>query len=223
MVKRYRKAPGPIQAVLFDMDGVVTDTEKLYARFWMEAARHYGYPMTWTQALSLRSRGSMEGQALMEGWFGPGVRYEQLREKRIAVMDDYIQRHGVEAKAGIHRLLDELDRRGIPAAITSSSPRQRIQDYLTQLNLYHRFAQICSGYEVAKGKPEPDIYLHGAARLGVKPEFCLALEDSPAGILSAHRAGCLPVLIPDLDGADEATVPLLYAQVDTLACVVELL
>lgn len=212
-----------IKGVLFDMDGVVTDTEKLYARFWMEAAHVYGYPMTRDQALCLRSRGGMEGQALMEGWFGPGVRYEKLRAKRIEGMDAFIAEHGVEAKAGIYELLDALDERGIPAAITSSSPQERIRDYLTSLGIYHRFAKICSGYEVEKGKPEPDIYLYGAAQLGLAPDDCLALEDSPAGILSAHRAGCKPVLIPDLDEADEHTRALLYAQVKTLADVMELL
>ncbi|MDO5401274.1 MAG: HAD family phosphatase [Eubacteriales bacterium] len=212
-----------VRGVLFDMDGVVTDTEKLYARFWMEAARFYGCPMTWEQALCLRSRGGMEGQALMDRWFGPGVSYRALREKRIAGMDDFIARHGVEAKPGIYQRLDELEARGIPAAITSSSPPERIRDYLTSLGIYHRFAKICSGYQVPRGKPEPDIYLFGAAQLGLDPGACLALEDSPAGILSAHRAGCLPVLIPDLDEADEDTRPLLYAQVKTLADVIELL
>lgn len=205
------------------MDGLVLDTEKLYARFWMEAAHFYGYPMTMEQALCLRSLGSTDGQALMESWFGPGIRYQTLRAKRIEGMEAFIEANGVEPKPGIYELLDYLDTHGISAAITSSSPPERIKAHLSSLGLYHRFSKICSGYEVPKGKPEPDIYLHGAAALGLRPEECLALEDSPAGILSAYRAGCLPVLIPDLDAPGDSTIPLLYAEADTLADVMELL
>ena len=82
---------------------------------------------------------------------------------------------------------------------------------------------MVTGYDVPQGKPEPDIYLRGAAELGLPPEGCLALEDSPAGILSAYRAGCLPVLIPDLDTPGEDTLSLLYAKADTLSDVVGLL
>ena len=138
-------------------------------------------------------------------------------------MDAYIREHGVEPKPGIWELMDCLDARGIPAAITSSSPVSRIREYLTPLGLYHRFAKICSGHDVPNGKPAPDIYLHGAAQLGLRPEECLALEDSPTGILSAYRAGCLPVMIPDLDQPGEETLSLLYARADSLTNIIGLL
>ena len=73
------------------------------------------------------------------------------------------------------------------------------------------------------GKPEPDIYLYGAACLNLRPEECLALEDSPTGILSAHRAGCLPVMIPDQDQPTEDTIQLLYAKADSLSDIISLL
>ena len=145
------------------------------------------------------------------------------RPARIELMDAFIEREGVAAKPGIDTLLDALEQRGIPCAITSSSPRQRLECYLTPLNLYHRFAKVVTGYDVPKGKPEPDIYLRGAAELGLQPGECLALEDSPAGILSAYRADCLPVLIPDQDCPGEDTLSLLYARADTLADIVTLL
>ena len=138
-------------------------------------------------------------------------------------MDAFVAEEGVVPKPGISELLDALDARGIPCAITSSSPRQRLQSYLTPLNLYHRFHKVVTGYDVPKGKPEPDIYLRGAAELGLAPNECLALEDSPAGILSAYRAGCLPVLIPDQDTPGDDTLSLLYAKADTLTDVITLL
>ena len=216
-------AARPIRGVLFDMDGLVLDTEKLFSRFWMAACQIYGYPMTVEQSLKMRSLSKTAGQEMLCAFFGPGISYPQVRAKRIKLMDAFIKEHGVEPKPGIFQLMDALEERGIPAAITSSSPVSRIEEYLKPLGLYHRFAKICSGHEVPNGKPAPDIYLHGAAQLGLKPEECLALEDSPAGILSAYRAGCLPVMIPDLDAPDAETLPRLFAQADSLAEIIDLL
>jgi HAD superfamily hydrolase (TIGR01509 family) len=210
-------AERPIRGILFDMDGLVLDTEKLFTRFWMEASQLHGYPMTRQQALGMRSLSKTAGQQQLESYFGPRINYAEIRATRIRLMSAFIAENGVEPKPGIYRLLDWLDAHNIPAAITSSSPTDRIEQYLKPLNLYHRFQKICSGHEVPRGKPEPDIYLYGAAQLGLHPEECLALEDSPAGILSAYRAGCLPVMIPDQDQPTEETLPLLYGKADSLA------
>jgi HAD superfamily hydrolase (TIGR01509 family) len=212
-----------IRGVLFDMDGLVLDTEKLYSRFWMEALHFYGFPMTVEQSLKMRAANSKLGEEILRGFFGPSVNYQQCRAKRIELMDAYIARHGVEPKPGIFELLDALDAKGIPAAITSSSPTERIERHLGSVNLLHRFQKICSGYEVPWGKPAPDIYLHGAASLDLPPESCLALEDSPTGILSASRAGCVTVMIPDQDQPDADTKKLLHAKADSLLDVIELL
>lgn len=212
-----------IQGVLFDMDGLVLDTEKLYSRFWMEACRYYGYPMTREQSLRMRSANRKLGMANLHEFFGPEIDYHQCRAKRIELMENYIDQNGVDLKPGIHELLDCLQTLHIPAAITSSSPADRIRKHLSSVGLYHRFDRICSGYDVPMSKPAPDIYLHGAASLGLKPQNCLALEDSPTGILSACRAGCLPVMIPDQDQPDDETCSLLYAKADCLTDVIGLL
>ena len=213
----------PIRGILFDMDGLVLDTEKLFTRFWMEAAQAHGYPMTKAQALGMRSLSSAAGQKQLESYFGPTVNYAEVRATRIRLMSAFIAENGVEAKPGIYELLDYLHASGIATAITSSSPTDRIESYLTPLNLYHRFQKICSCHEVPRGKPEPDIYLHGAAQLGLRPEECLALEDSPAGILSAYRAGCLSVIIPDQDHPNAETLSRCYAKADTLADIIDLI
>ena len=217
------KEKSPVRGVLFDVDGVILDTECLYSRFWMEACHFYDFPMTKAQSLQMRSLNKTAGQEKLCALFGPAADYTTIRQKRIELMDAFVEKEGVAAKPGIYALLDALDERGIPCAITSSSPQQRLESYLTPLNLYHRFKKVISGYDVPRGKPEPDIYLRGAAELGLPPETCLALEDSPAGILSAYRAGCLPVLIPDQDTPGQDTLSLLYAKADTLTDVISLL
>ena len=212
-----------IRGVLFDMDGVILDSEKLYARFWMEACHFYGFPMTREQALTMRSANRQVGASRLQGYFGPKADYKQIRFKRIELMDAYIEEHGVEAKPGIFDLMDALHQLSIAAAITSSSPKERIQNHLGSLGLYHRFDKICSGYEVPCGKPAPDIYLYGARELNLDPGECIALEDSPTGIEAAYRAGCIPVMVPDLDQPDENTLSMLFAKADCLTDIIPLL
>jgi HAD superfamily hydrolase (TIGR01509 family) len=205
------------------MDGLVLDTEKLYTRFWMEACRFYGFPMTREQALKMRAANSALSEANLKNFFGPSVDYRQCRAKRIELMDAFIEENGVETKPGIFELLDALDGKGIPAAITSSAPKARIEKHLASVNLLHRFSAVCSGHEVPQGKPAPDIYIHGANSLGLRPEECLALEDAPAGLLAAYRAGCVTVMVPDLDQPDADTQKLLHAKADSLLDVVSLI
>lgn len=215
-IKNSQWRKGPIRGVLFDMDGVILDTEKLYTRFWQEALQALGYPMTREQALGMRSLNRDAGAAKLKSYFGAAVDYAAARSKRIELMDAFVRLHGVEPKPGICELLDYLKSRGIPTAITTSSPMERVEEYLTPLGLRNRFDRIVTGYDVPKGKPEPDIYLAGAAAIGIPPEQCIALEDSDTGILSAYRAKCLPVMVPDQDVPAAETLPRLYALASTL-------
>jgi len=212
-----------ITAVLFDMDGVVLDTEKLYTRFWQEAANALGYPMTKEQALGMRSLNRGAGLAKMQSYFGPDTDYDKIREKRIELMDAFVEKEGVDLKPGVHELLTWLKAHGIKTAIATSSPLERTVLYLTSVGLQNSFDELVSGYMVEKGKPEPDIFLYAAKKLGVEPGQCMVLEDSPAGILAAHRAGCKPVLIPDQDEPDLETRSLVFAITDRLDKVMYLL
>ena len=216
-------ASRPIRGVLFDMDGLVLDSEILFTRFWRDAANALGYPMTVEQSYGMRSLGKKRGQPYLESLFGPGIDYSTVREKRIALMSAYVEEHGIAPKPGIYELLDYLDAAGIPAAIASSSPLDAIEKHLSAVNLLHRFRKVCSAHSIPNGKPAPDIYLLAASELGLDPKDCLALEDSPTGILSAYRAGCLPVMIPDLDQPDEDTENLLFAKADSLTDIIDIL
>ena len=212
-----------IKGVLFDMDGLVLDTEKLYTRFWREACACYGFSMTREQALRMRAANSRLSAANLLEFFGPGADYSAIRARRIQLMDAYIAENGVEPKPGIRELLAFLRERGIATAITSSAPMDRIRSHLTQVGLADSFDRLCSGYDVPQGKPAPDIYLKGAAVLGLKPEECLALEDAPVGIEAAYRAGTFPVIVPDQDQPSAETLAKCFAKADSLLDVIELL
>lgn len=211
-----------IKGVLFDMDGLVLDTEKLYTRFWQEAANALGYPMTREQALGLRSLNKEFGQPKLQSYFDKPIRYEEVRDKRVELMNAFIEKEGVEAKAGIQELLAYLKDKGIKTAIATSSPLERAERYLDFVGLGGAFDKLITGNMVKKGKPEPDIYLLAASHLGLAPSECLALEDSPAGILAANRAGCFPVIIPDQDQPTEDVKELLFAEVSRLDLVISL-
>ncbi len=212
-----------IRGVLFDMDGLVLDTEKLFCRFWAEAGQFYGFPMTFEHGMGMRALGRVQAEAQLHAFLGPDADYDAIRAKRIERMDAYISEYGVDLKPGIRELLDYLHTNGVKCAITSSSPLERIQKYLSFHGLDSQFDALCSGHDVRCGKPAPDIYLHGAASLGLKPEECLALEDAPSGIESAFRAGCHPVIIPDLDQPSEETLSHCYAKADSLMDIVALI
>lgn len=212
-----------IRGVLFDMDELILDTEKLYTRFWQEAAQCLGYPMTREQALGLRSMNHTEGEAKIKSYFGPDTPYLKIRSKRIELMDAFVEKEGVYLKPGIHELLDYLKKQGIRTAIATSSPMERTVKYLSSVHMENSFDAIVTAYMVEKGKPEPDIYLYAARMLDLEPDDCLALEDSPSGLTAAYRAGCLPVMIPDQDQPSEETRKLLFAKADSLDLIPELI
>lgn len=212
-----------IKGILFDMDGLILDTEKLYTHFWQEAANALGYPMTREQAIGMRSLNRDIGAAKLQSYFDRPIDYEAVRNKRIELMSAFIDREGVEAKPGIHELLTYLKEKGIKTAIATSSPIERTLQYLGSVGLENSFDELISGYMVEKGKPEPDIYLLAASKLGLKPNECLALEDSQSGLMSGSRAGCYPVMIPDQDEPNAQTEAILFARADSLKCIISLL
>ena len=210
-----------IKGVISDMDGVILDSEKLYVRFWCEAGNFYGYPMQKFHALSIRSMARPFAIEKLQGYFGAEFDYDSVREKRIELMDAYVSQHGIEAKKGAQKLLGFLKENGYKVALATATPAQRAEEYLRRVDLLKYFDYVASARMVKNGKPKPDIYLFAAEKLGLKPEECLALEDSVNGVRSAAAAGCKTVLVPDLDNPEEQLKPLLYGTADGLEDVIK--
>ena len=212
-----------IKGVLFDMDGVILDTEKLYTRFWKEAAQSLGFPMTHEMALGMRSLSRELGERQLKEYLGEEVDYQKVRDTRIKMMTAFIQENGVELKPGIQELLDFLKEKGIKTSIATSSPLDRTKEYLSKVGLVEAFDELVSGHMVPHGKPAPDIYLYAAAKLGFKPEECLVIEDSPTGLLAGMRAGAVPIMIPDQDQPTDETKARIYAVADSLKEIISLI
>ncbi len=212
-----------VKGVISDMDGVMLDSEKLYVRFWCEAAQSFGFPMERRHALGIRSMARPFAVAKLQGWFGESFDYDAVRSKRRELMDSYIRAHGIEAKDGAEELLRWLKQNGYAVALATATAVDLATAYLEQTGLLPYFDVICSARQVPHGKPAPDIYLYAAAQLGLAPEECMALEDSTNGVRSAAAAGCKTVLVPDLDNPEAEVRSLLYATAENLSAVKALL
>lgn len=205
-----------LRAVLFDMDGTLIDTECYYRIFWPKALAAFGYSMTDEQALSMRSLGRPFAPERLKGWFGEKLDYYAVRAKRKEMMEEALARDGIRLKPGAETLLAFLREKGIPAAVVTATDSERAERYLAQTGLASYFDRVISATQVREGKPSPDIYLYACERLGLPPAECWAVEDSPNGILSAYRAGCKVIMVPDQTQPDEELKACLYACVPTL-------
>ncbi len=206
-----------IKAVIFDMDGVLINTEKWLNVYWQQAAREAGFAVTREHGLAIRSLASKFAGPYLQNIFGPDFDYEAIRARRKQLMKEHIEKNGIEKKPGVDEILDYLRAKKIKTAVATATDPERTRQYLTQIGIYDKFDQIVSATTVKNGKPEPDVYLYACEQIHEKPGDCIAVEDSPNGILSAYRAGLSVVMVPDLTEPDEETAKLLYAKFDTLA------
>lgn len=205
-----------IRAVIFDMDGVLIDTEKHYNAAWCEAARMAGFDFKREHALMLRSCDAQLAAKMMKDIFGAGFDYFAIREVRRRLVAERLEQYGLEKKPGIDEILAFLHENGIKAAVATATPMELTLQHLERIGVRGQFDKIVSAKQVAHGKPAPDVYLYACEQIKEAPQDCIAVEDSPNGIKSAYAAGCKPVMVPDLTQPDEEIRPMLYAVADAL-------
>ena len=212
-----------ISGVIFDMDGLMTDTERLYIDLWCQILRERG--MEEHRDVVTRCIGMDHGKmrAYIKETLGEDFDYLSVLGEAGKRSDAYCQAHGVPVKPGLYELLDYLDQEKIPYAVATSSRGEGARSKLRQIGVLSRLHGLITGDMVEKGKPDPEIFLRAAEALHLPPEHCLVLEDSPHGILAAYKAGCLPMMIPDLWPPDEETQSMLYARGETLLDVIPVL
>ena len=191
------KLPRRPAAVVFDMDGLLFDTETLYQDAILLAAAEKGHevaPGFFTQTIGLPWA---QCRALLLSHFGETFAVDEFQEAwgRHFWM---IAETRLSLKMGTLELLDMLDQFRLPRAIATSSSRRTVERHLTAHNLMERFDAIIGHGDYERGKPAPDPFLKAAERLGVEPHLCLALEDSHNGVRSASSAGMMTIMVPDL-------------------------
>ncbi len=205
-----------IKGAVFDMDGLMIDTEKLLVRFWKESAKEYGYNMTEENVFSIRSMSRKYSVPLLKGIFGEEFPFSEVRSRRISLMNDYIDKCGFEVKKGLFELLDYLRNNNYLIAVATATDRERAEHYLKKIDVYKYFDAVICGDMVTNGKPDPDIYITASEKLELLPKECVAFEDSPNGIKSAYSAGCRVIMIPDLTQPDDEIKPLLSGIYESL-------
>ena len=213
----------PVRGVIFDMDGTLLDTEKLYLRFWLEAANRMGYPMKEEHALAIRATAASVAEPMLKRLVCPEFDYHGVRALRRRIMEEYVDIHGIDPKPGMIDTLRAIRERGLRIGLATATPEPRARKYLRMVGAEQYFDAVTCADMVEHGKPAPDIYLLACARTGVRPSEALAVEDAPSGIRSAHAAGMRAVLIPDRDVPGEEITALCHAVMPDLPSVLSLM
>ena len=200
-----------IKGAIFDLDGLMIDTEKLYLRFWIESARDFGYDMKPEHVFAIRSLSRKYSIPKLKGFLGQDFPTEDVRAHRTDLINAYVEEHGLEVKKGLFTLLDYLRDNGVKMAVATCTPTERSRMYVEKIGAADYFSAIVGGDMIVNGKPDLDIYLTAAKALGLPPEQCAAFEDSPNGIQAAHSAGCYAIMIPDMTQPEDELKPLISA------------
>lgn len=212
-----------IHAVIFDMDGVLIDTEKYLYQCWKQAAQEKGYELTHEQLLRFRSFSKAYAEPYFKELLGQDFDFMAVRARRMELMHAHLEACGVEKKPGVDEFLDWLTANGYKKAVSTATDEERTKKYLTQIGIFHQFDRISCAPSLPHGKPMPDVYLYACEQIRERPEHCLALEDSDNGALAAHRAGCKVVMVKDLAGPLPETERFLEGTADSLMDVIPIL
>lgn len=186
-----------LKAVIFDVDGTLLDTERIYMQAWKEAAAELGYVMPDELLRKTRAVNTKDAARIFETEIGNGFSYEQARPLRVQIAEDIIKRESPILKPGVLQLLDFLKQKGIRLSVASSTNLKGTQAHLAESQILQHFEVVVGGDMITMGKPNPDIFLKAAELLGLQPQECIVVEDSPAGIRAAYAAGMKAVLVPD--------------------------
>lgn len=208
------------EAVVFDMDGLLLDSERVALALFAQAAQAIDAP--WSHEVGLRMVGlnSRDSDAILLDAYGADYPVVALRERFGELYEASITRGDIPLKPFVRELIDHLERERIPCAVATSTRRTRAMAKLARVHLLDRFKTLACGDEVVRGKPAPDIFELAAARLGVPPTRCLALEDSNAGVRGAVSANMQVVMVPDLLKPDAGIRMLGVPVVDSLKAII---
>lgn len=212
-----------VGAVLLDMDGTLIDTERVYLDSLVAALEAHGYTDdTVTLCQAMVGLPGPECEALLYARYGDSFPLAEISKAFIVNRDEFLAA-GMPLKSGAVELLDALQAAECPMAIVTSSSQRTTEAHLTLAGIRHRFETILTRDDVARGKPSPDLYLLAAARFGLKPEVCVAVEDSNHGVTAALAAGAITIMVPDMVTPTQesrarcaAIVPHLGAALDVL-------
>jgi len=198
------RADGAPRAVLWDMDGTLIDSMEYHYLAWVETMAEEGRPLTREQFLASFGQ---RNDVVLRGFFGPDLpdrEVERIADAKEARYRALVRGRGIELLPGVRRLLDHLGRDGWRQAIASSAPRANVTTVLEVLGIGGLFQAAIAGEDVHRGKPDPEVFLLAAAKLGAAPRRCVVVEDAPYGTEAARRAGMKSIGVCSSHGSLEA-------------------
>lgn len=204
------------QAALFDLDGLMLDTERPFLTRLGEAARRDGWNLTDELLSQTIGIDLYATEALLKRALGASFPFMELRAEVLKLEEALYEREGIGRRPGLIALLDALAEKKIPAAVATSTYRERAMWKLKCGGIDGRFAATVCGDEITNGKPAPDIFLLAAKKLGTAPADCIGLEDSPAGIRSLSAAGIRSIFVKDLVEPDAEISALIWKRLADL-------
>lgn len=205
-----------LKAVIFDVDGTLLDTERIYMQAWKEAAAEQGYVMPDELLRKTRAVDAKVAAQIFEEEIGNGFSYQKTRPIRVRIAEEIIERESPILKPGVLELLSFLREKGIRLSVASSTKTKTTKEHLQINGIADWFEVIVGGDMITKGKPNPDIFLKAAELLGEAPENCIVVEDSPAGIRAGSAAGMKTVLVPDQAAITQEIIDLSDVQMKSL-------
>ena len=192
-----------IKAILFDMDGTLIDSERLNLEFMIQTCKEFGFDVDPADILSLRSNDPETCNRVYRNKYGDSFDFYEIRERRRELMRNHIAENGLPVKPGVYELMAHLKSIDVKTAVVTSTQYDRAMNYMKMIGLDTELDSVISAHMVKNGKPAPDVYLYASKIIGESPCDCLAVEDSPNGVRSAHAAGCKVAVVPDLTPPDD--------------------
>ena len=203
-------------ALIFDMDGLMLDSERIAQVAWRRAARDQGFDFSDEVFRGVIGLKLPDVEAYLRRELSRDFPFETVYRRKQAYVDEIVEASGLPLKPGLLELLDAIEARRLKKAVASSSPRRVVENNLERVGLSGRFDALVGGDQVERGKPAPDIFLAAAGELDAPPQSCLVLEDSNAGVQAAHAAGMAVIMIPDMLPPTETTLALALAILPSL-------
>ncbi|MCM1284674.1 MAG: HAD family phosphatase [Acetobacter sp.] len=198
-----------MNTVIFDMDGVLFDTEKVCMLSWDKAGEQMGIGKAGYMVMKTLGMNKESAIKVIQDEFGENFDAEEFKALGKKFSYEYFEKYGVPEKDGLYEILTYLKEKGYKIALASSTGSNSVFHHLREKNIEKYFDTVVCGDMIAKSKPEPDIYLKACEKLNENPADCYAVEDSRNGIISALSAGCKTIMIPDLwQGVTETDIRL---------------
>jgi len=212
-----------VDAIIFDMDGVLIDSERISFQCYKEVLKEYKYEITEEFYVRFIGR-NVEGiKLVMLEEYGNDFPFDEIYKKKAELAHKTTNENGVKIKPGVHELLDYINKEGFKIAVATSTRRQRALELLGEAKIKEKVSYIVCGDQVKNSKPDPEIFLKAAEGLEVDPKNCLVIEDSDAGIMAAHSAGMTGIHVPDMKVLEDETKKLAFRICEKLIDVKELL